>query len=122
LIEDGRVYAAMPPLHRIETVGNKEFKYTYSDQEMKAAIAAIEKAGKRVKEPIQRYKGLGEMDAVQLRDTTMSTASRGLRRVTVQDAARMAEMFELLMGSDVAPRKDFIVAAARSLDRDRIDA
>ena len=122
LIEDGRVYAAMPPLHRIETVGNKEFKYTYSDQEMKAAIAAIEKAGKRVKEPIQRYKGLGEMDAVQLRDTTMSTATRGLRRVTVQDAARMAEMFELLMGSDVAPRKDFIVAAARSLDRDRIDA
>ena len=122
LIEDGRVYAAMPPLHRIETVGNKEFKYTYSDQEMKAAIAAIEKAGKRAKEPIQRYKGLGEMDAVQLRDTTMSTASRGLRRVTVQDAARMAEMFELLMGSDVAPRKDFIVAAARSLDRDRIDA
>jgi len=122
LLDDGRIYAAMPPLHRIEVVGSKEVHYTYSDAQMQQMIGSLTKAGKRIKDPIQRYKGLGEMDAVQLRDTTMSVGSRSLRRVSVQDAARDAEIFELLMGSEVAPRKDFIIAAANSLDRSKIDA
>lgn len=122
LLDDGRIYAAMPPLHRIEVVGSKEVHYTYSDAQMQQMIASLTRAGKRIKDPIQRYKGLGEMDAVQLRDTTMSVGSRSLRRVSVQDAARDAEIFELLMGSEVAPRKDFIIAAANSLDRSKIDA
>lgn len=122
LLDDGRIYAAMPPLHRIEVMSSKDVHYTYSDAQMHQQIQALTKAGKRIKEPIQRYKGLGEMDAVQLRDTTMSVASRSLRRVSVQDAARDAEVFELLMGSEVAPRKDFIISAANSLDRSKIDA
>jgi len=122
LLDDGRIYAAMPPLHRLEVVGSKEVHYTYSDAQMHQMVQSITKAGKRIKEPIQRYKGLGEMDAVQLRDTTMSTATRSLRRVAVQDIARDAEVFELLMGSEVAPRKDFIISAASSLDRTKIDA
>jgi DNA gyrase subunit B len=121
-LNDGRIYAAMPPLHRIEVMGTKDVHYTYSDAQMHQQIQVLTKAGKRIKEPIQRYKGLGEMDAVQLRDTTMSVASRSLRRVSVQDAARDAEVFELLMGSEVAPRKDFIISAATSLDRSKIDA
>ncbi len=121
LLEDGRIYAAMPPLHRLEVVGTKDVHYTYSDAQMHQMMQSITKSGKRIKEPIQRYKGLGEMDAVQLRDTTMSVGSRSLRRVSVQDVKRDADVFELLMGSDVAPRKDFIISAASSLDRSKID-
>ncbi len=122
LLDDGRIYAAMPPLHRIEVMGSKEVHYTYSDAQMHQMTQSLTKAGKRIKEPIQRYKGLGEMDAVQLRDTTMNVSTRSLRRVSVQDAARDADVFELLMGSEVAPRKDFIISAANSLDRSKIDA
>jgi DNA gyrase subunit B len=111
----------MPPLHRLEVVGTKDVHYTYSDAQMHQMMQSITKSGKRIKEPIQRYKGLGEMDAVQLRDTTMSVGSRSLRRVSVQDVKRDADVFELLMGSDVAPRKDFIISAASSLDRSKID-
>ena len=122
LIEAGRVFAAMPPLHRIEVVGGKrgEIHYTYSDDEMKKITADIKKSGKRWKEPIQRYKGLGEMDADQLRETTMDPDHRTLRRVTMKDAAAAEKMFELLMGNEVAPRKEFISNA--EVDRERIDA
>jgi DNA gyrase subunit B len=122
LIEDGRVFAAMPPLHRIEVVGGKrgEIHYTYSDDEMKKMTADLTKAGKRWKEPIQRYKGLGEMDADQLRETTMDPAHRTLRRITMKDATAAEAMFELLMGNEVAPRKEFISTA--DIARDRIDA
>jgi len=122
LIEDGRVFAAMPPLHRIEVVGGKrgEVHYTYSDDEMKKMTADLTKAGKRWKEPIQRYKGLGEMDADQLRETTMDPAHRTLRRITMKDATAAEAMFELLMGNEVAPRKEFISTA--DIARDRIDA
>jgi len=126
LLEDGRVFAAVPPLHRLEIVnsGSKpnDVIYTYSDQEMKSAIADAEKRGKRVKDPIQRYKGLGEMDAYQLRETTMDPTHRTLRRMTVGDAHSAEDVFDLLMGSDVAPRKEFIVTGAMTLDRARIDA
>ena len=122
LIDDGRVFAAIPPLHRIEVVGGKrgEVHYTYSDDEMKKVITDLKKNGKRWKEPVQRYKGLGEMDADQLRETTMDPNHRTLRRVTISDAAKAEKIFELLMGNEVAPRKDFIASA--DIARERIDA
>ena len=89
---------------------------------MHAVLKDADKRGRRVKEPVQRYKGLGEMDASQLRETTMDPAHRTLRRITMTDAVAAEQVFDLLMGSDVAPRKDFIVEGAASLDRERIDA
>jgi DNA gyrase subunit B len=124
MIDDGRVFAAIPPLHRIETMGTGgkkgEYIYTYSDDEMRKVTGDLKKAGKKWKEPIQRYKGLGEMDADQLRETTMDPDARTLRRITIKDATAAESMFELLMGNDVAPRKEFISTA--EIDRDRIDA
>ena len=126
LLEAGRVFAAMPPLHRIDVVGSGgkpgEVRYTYTDTEMRATLKDLEKKGKRWKDPIQRYKGLGEMDAAQLRDTTMAVGSRQLRRIQVKDAEAASRVFDLLMGSEVAPRKEFIVAGAATLNRERIDA
>ena len=122
LVEAGRVFAANPPLHRIDVIGGKkgEVHYTYSDDEMKKVITALKKDGKRWKEPIQRYKGLGEMDADQLRETTMDPDKRTLRRITMKDVTKAEAMFELLMGNEVAPRKEFISNA--DIDRERIDA
>lgn len=126
LVEAGRVYAAMPPLHRIEVVtggGRKnEYVYTYSDAELHRTFAQLDKRGRRYKMPPQRYKGLGEMDVDQLAETTMDPRHRTLRRVRMADAAAAERVFELLMGNDVAPRKDFIVEGAARLDRERIDA
>ncbi|MGD9605988.1 MAG: type IIA DNA topoisomerase subunit B [Leucobacter sp.] len=126
MLEAGRVYAAVPPLHRviIQNAGRKanEVVYTYSEQELQALLADLRKRGKKYVEPIQRYKGLGEMDADQLAETTMDREHRTLRRVRVEDAHAAAQMFELLMGNDVAPRKEFLVENARDLDRERIDA
>ena len=124
LIDDGRVYAAIPPLHRIEVIGGGgkrgEVHYTYSDDDMKKLLTELKKQGKRWKEPLQRYKGLGEMDADQLRETTMDPDKRTLRRITIKDAAAAERIFELLMGNEVAPRKEFIATA--DIDRERIDA
>ena len=126
LLEAGRVFAAMPPLHRIDVLGSGgkpgDIRYTYTDAEMRASLKELEKKGRRWKDPIQRYKGLGEMDAAQLRDTTMAIGSRQLRRINVKDAEAASRVFDLLMGSDVAPRKEFIIAGAGSLDRESIDA
>ncbi|SCY17363.1 DNA topoisomerase IV subunit B [Microbacterium sp. LKL04] len=126
LIEEGHVYAAVPPLHRVVVMnpGTKpnETIYTYSEQELHTLLAKLTKSGKRWQEPVQRYKGLGEMDADQLATTTMDRAGRTLRRVRVQDAEVASTVFELLMGSEVAPRRDFIVTSSERLDRERIDA
>jgi len=125
LLDDGRVYAAVPPLHRLEVVGARSGQdqviYTYSDAQMRRTVADLASRGKRVKEPVQRYKGLGEMDAQQLRETTMDPAHRTLRRVQLADAASASAVFELLMGNEVGPRRAFLVAGAADLDRARID-
>lgn len=125
MIEDGRVYAAVPPLHRVVVMnpGTKpnETIYTYSEAELNGILAGLKKSGKKYQDPIQRYKGLGEMDADQLASTTMDRAHRTLRRVRITDAEHAAKTFELLMGNEVAPRKEFIVAGAAGLSRDRID-
>jgi len=124
MIEDGRVFAAVPPLHRVVAInpGSKpnDIIYTYSEQELQSVLATLKKQGRRYQDPIQRYKGLGEMDADQLAETTMSRAHRTLRRVRVEDADAANRVFELLMGNDVAPRKDFIIAG-QGLDRSRVD-
>ncbi|SQH21230.1 DNA gyrase subunit B [Jonesia denitrificans] len=126
LIAEGRVFAAVPPLHRIEVVGSGRRKnsyiYTYSEAELTATLAKLRKQGRAFKEDIQRYKGLGEMDADQLAETTMDPAHRTLRRVTVDHAHAAEEAFELLMGQHVAPRKEFIIQGASQLDRAQIDA
>ncbi|MDQ3616682.1 MAG: type IIA DNA topoisomerase subunit B [Actinomycetota bacterium] len=126
LITDGRVYSAVPPLHRIELSnpekGMNKYVYTYSDVELQRKLAELTKRGVRWKDPVQRYKGLGEMDADQLAETTMDPRHRTLRRITVDDADAATEVFELLMGSDVAPRKEFIVQGAYEVDSDAIDA
>jgi len=124
IIRDGRVYAAVPPLHRVVVLnpGSKpnETIYTYSEDELNGVLASLKKSGKRYQDPIQRYKGLGEMDADQLATTTMDRAHRTLRRVNIGDGEQATAVFELLMGNDVAPRKQFIIAG-QGLDRDRID-
>ena len=125
LLDEGRVFAAVPPLHRIETMASgrtpSEVIYTYSDAEMRQTLDRLKGAGRRWRDPVQRYKGLGEMDARQLRETTMDPRTRTLRRITMGDAAAADGVFDLLMGSDVAPRRDFIVQGAAELDRARID-
>ncbi|WP_422880122.1 DNA gyrase/topoisomerase IV subunit B [Nocardioides aromaticivorans] len=126
LIMDGRVYSAVPPLHRIEISnpkkGQDKYVYTYSDDELQRKLAELKKKNVKWKDPVQRYKGLGEMDADQLAETTMDPRRRTLRRLTVDDANLSAEVFELLMGSDVAPRKEFIVQGAYEVDMEALDA
>ena len=125
MMDAGRVFAAVPPLHRIELTstrkGQDKYRYTYSDAELNRTLLELERRGQRWKEPVQRYKGLGEMDASQLAETTMDPRRRTLRRIRIEDAAGAAGIFSLLMGTEVAPRRDFIVGGAAELDPSRID-
>ncbi|WP_188187053.1 DNA gyrase/topoisomerase IV subunit B [Nonomuraea sp. SYSU D8015] len=126
MLEAGRVFAAVPPLHRIELTnpgrGKEKYIYCYSDAELHKVLRDLERRGKRWKDPVQRYKGLGEMDADQLAETTMDPRHRILRRVRIEDAEGAEGIFNLLMGSEVAPRREFIVNSAAEVDRDHIDA
>ena len=99
-----------------------KYIYTYSDGELQRRLAELKKKNVRWKEPIQRYKGLGEMDADQLAETTMDPRHRTLRKLTIDDVDEASRVFELLMGSDVAPRKEFIVQGAYEVDVETIDA
>jgi DNA gyrase subunit B len=125
MLEAGRVFSAVPPLHRIELTnprkGQQKYTYTYSDAELHRTLLELERRGQRWKEPVQRYKGLGEMDAGQLADTTMDPRYRTLRRIRIEDAAAATEVFDLLMGTEVGPRRDFIITGAAELDPSRID-
>ncbi len=126
LIEEGRVFAAVPPLHRVIVInpGSKpnETIYTYTEQELHALLSKLRKQNKRWQETIQRYKGLGEMDADQLANTTMDKSGRLLRRVRMEDAEAAGRVFELLMGNEVAPRREFIIESSDQLSRESIDA
>jgi DNA gyrase subunit B len=126
LIEAGRVFSAVPPLHRIEIANPKKgmdkYVYTYSDDELQRRLAELKRKNVRWKDPVQRYKGLGEMDAHQLAETTMDPRHRTLRKLTIDDGDEAARVFELLMGSDVAPRKEFIVQGAYDVDVEALDA
>ena len=108
LIRQGYVYAAQPPLFQVKQ--GKDIYYTYSDREQDALLAKLNGKGKI---NIQRYKGLGEMDAEQLYDTTMSFEHRTLIQITIDDATRADEIFSTLMGDKVAPRKKFIEENAK---------
>jgi DNA gyrase subunit B len=124
MVEAGRVFAAVPPLHRIELTnprkGQPKYTYTYTDAELKRTLLEFERKGQRFKDP-QRYKGLGEMDAHQLAETTMDPRRRMLRRIRIEDAQAAEAIFDLLMGTEVGPRRDFIAAGATELDPSRID-
>jgi DNA gyrase subunit B len=122
VIEDGRLYAAMPPLHKITTKGrNPEVKFTFSQREMETTIQKLEKAGKSIVTPVPRFKGLGEMDADELWDTTMNPSTRSVRRITMDDVEAAETTLELLMGDKVPPRRDWLVESSERVDQANID-
>ncbi|WP_328460445.1 type IIA DNA topoisomerase subunit B [Actinoplanes sp. NBC_00393] len=123
VIEHGRLFAAMPPLHKVVTKGrNSETLFTYTQQEMESTVARIERDGRQVQKPVPRFKGLGEMDADELWETTMNPAARTVRRITIEDAERAEATLELLMGERVEPRKNWLIEAAGRIDQETIDA
>ena len=101
IIENGYLYLATPPLYKC-TMGKTE-EYCWTDQQVQSFIARY---GEKTK--VMRYKGLGEMSAQELRDTTMSRDRRLLKQVNISDAAEADRIFSMLMGEDVGPRRDFI--------------
>lgn len=122
VIEDGRLFAAMPPLHKITTKGrNSETHFTFSQREMETRVAALQRAGKQVVTPVPRFKGLGEMDAEELWDTTMNPATRSVRRITLDDVEAAEQALELLMGEKVEPRRAWLVESSARVDQSAID-
>jgi DNA gyrase subunit B len=118
LIEAGHVYLAQPPLYKIKWGGRIPSGYAYSDKERDAVIEAGLADGRkdpRTQDGVQRFKGLGEMNATELWDTTMDPARRVLKQVTVDDAAQADEMFSVLMGEDVEARRSFIQRNAKDV-------
>ncbi|MBK9212047.1 MAG: DNA topoisomerase (ATP-hydrolyzing) subunit B [Saprospiraceae bacterium] len=111
LVEQGHIYIAAPPLYQVRR--GKEFRYCWTEEERQAAITAYSKSEKDDSVKTQRYKGLGEMNAEQLWETTMDPSTRILKKVTIEDAMECDRTFSMLMGEDVPPRRAFIEANAR---------
>jgi DNA gyrase subunit B len=117
LVEHGHVYLAQPPLYKLNWSGRNEIEYAYSDRERDALFEAGTQAGKKLRKEdgVQRFKGLGEMPAKELWDTTMDPDTRILLQVTLDDAAQADELFSVLMGEDVEARRSFIQRNARDV-------
>ncbi len=111
LIENGYVYVASPPLYQVKK--GKEFEYCWTEEQRDAAVQRLKGAGKEDSVHIQRYKGLGEMNAEQLWDTTMNPATRTLKRASIENAAECDHTFSMLMGDEVGPRREFIEKNAK---------
>jgi DNA gyrase subunit B len=116
LLDQGRIFYAIPPLYTIRVTGQPD-KYAYSDTERDIILAGLGKT----KSQISRFKGLGEMDVEELAVTCLNPQTRTLRRVLIEDAEMAATMFEMLMGDQVQPRREFIVSNAPGLSRDALD-
>jgi DNA gyrase subunit B len=122
VIEEGRLYAAMPPLHKVVTKGrNAETHFTFTQREMEQRVAELEKSGKQIVKPVPRFKGLGEMDADELWETTMNPSTRSVRRITLDDVEAAEAALDLLMGEKVEPRRNWLVESSSRVDRDAID-
>jgi DNA gyrase subunit B len=117
LIDNGNIYIASPPLYQVKK--GKDFIYCWNEVDRSIAVKTLAKDGKEENVGIQRYKGLGEMNAEQLWETTMDPARRTLKQVTIDNAAEADHIFSMLMGDEVPPRREFIEANAKYA---RIDA
>ena len=113
LITNGNIYIAQPPLYKVQR--GKEFQYVYSDAEKEKIVKEFSKQGEKTAVGIQRYKGLGEMNPEQLWETTMNPGNRVLRQVMIEDAVAADKLFDILMGQEVEPRRNFIQARALSV-------
>ncbi|SDT46178.1 DNA gyrase subunit B [Mucilaginibacter mallensis] len=111
LVENGYVYIASPPLYQVKK--GKEFEYCWNDEQRDVAIQRLKGGGKEDSVHVQRYKGLGEMNAEQLWDTTMNPATRTLKQASIENAAECDHTFSMLMGDEVAPRREFIERNAK---------
>ena len=123
VIEAGRLYAAVPPLFRVKTKGrNPESLLAYTKADLDRILADLTRKGREWETPIARFKGLGEMNSLDLWNTTMDPSVRTVRRITMRDAQHAERTLSLLMGTEVPPRREWIVSYADRIDRDAIDA